>query len=105
MIYLMSETDEKPILSHFGKNVIIGILAFKLITTISDKLVFPLIDAYILDSRTFNEYNVYVDKDTKDVICIPKKKVESKLTEIGTGDFMKEIIIFAVLVSIIYYFF
>lgn len=82
--------------------VILGLLAFKVFSTLLDKVIIPLITIYLLDEDIFRKLNIFIDKDTKTLVLIDPIKNKNIKYEIFFGSLFKDIIIF-LMIFIIYY--
>lgn len=84
--------------------IIIGLLTFRLITVFLDKILFPLINIYLLDDDAFRRLNLFIGKKNKQRVFIePVEKNPNVKIEIGIGYFLKELIIFFSVFTIYYF--
>lgn len=83
--------------------VILGLLAFKVASTAIDKVIFPLVNIYLLDEDVFRKLNIFINKDEKKIVFIEPLKDKQAKYEIHFGNLLKELIVFFVIFTIYYF--
>ena len=100
----MKENYFELLKSSVNMQVLIGLLAFRLLSAFLDKVLFPIIDIY-LEDNLFRNLNIFINSKTKNIVLIsPIDKEKNAKIEVGFGYFLKELIIF-ITVFTLYYFF
>lgn len=84
--------------------VVLGLLAFRVVSTLIDKVLFPLINIYLLDEDIFRKMNIFINKDEKKIVLIDPVKDKQLKYEIHFGTLVKEIIVFLV-IFVLYFLF
>lgn len=82
--------------------VILGLLALKIVSTLIEKIIIPLIHIYILDEYLFRRLNLFINRDTKALTLIDPVKDKQNKYEIQLGYLLKDIIIFFTVFSLYY---
>lgn len=93
---------KKTLKDSINFQVVLGLIAFRVVSTLIDKVLYPLINIYFLDEDIFRKLNIFINKDKKSLVLIEPVKDKEVKYEIHFGTLLKEIIVFAV-VFILYY--
>lgn len=74
--------------------IVLGLLAFRVVSTLIDKVIFPLVNIYLLDEDIFRRLNIFINRDTKKIVLIDPVKENQFKYEIHFGTLLKELIVF-----------
>ena len=83
-------------------SVVLGLLAFNVITTFLQKVFFPLTNLYLLEDDFFRKLNLFINKRDKDLRLITPIEDKNVQIEIGFGYFLKELILFFLIFTLFY---
>lgn len=84
--------------------VVLGLLAFNVISTFLNKVFFPLTNLYLLEDDFFRRLNLFINKEDKELRLISPIENKDVQIEIGFGYFLKELIMFFIIFTIFYLF-
>ena len=82
--------------------VVLGLLAYRVVSTFIEKVLFPLINIYLLDEDIFRKLNIFINKDSKKIVLLEPVKDKQLKYEIHFGTLIKDVIVFAI-VFILYF--
>lgn len=83
--------------------IVLSLLALKVVSTLIDKVILPLINIYLLDEDVFRKLNIFINKDTKSLILIDPVKDKQDKYEIHFGSLFKDIIIFFLIFTLYFF--
>lgn len=82
--------------------VILGLLAFRVVSTLIEKVILPLVNIYLLDEDIFRKFNIFINKDTKKIVLIEPVKDKQLKYEIHLGGLFKDILVFLSVFTLYY---
>lgn len=77
--------------------VVLGLLAYRVVSTMIDKVIYPLLNIYLLDEDIFRKLNIFINKDSKKVVLLEPVREKQVKYEIHFGTLIKEIVAFAII--------
>ena len=88
--------------TNIGISVIAGIFTFRLISSILENLINPLINI-IIHEHTFYSYNMTIDQNDKVVLTDPVNNLSNTKYYFGFGVVIRELMIWIIAMFILYY--
>lgn len=85
------------LLKSINFQIILGLLAFRVVSTLIEKVLFPLINIYLLDEDIFRKMNIFINKDEKKIVLIDPVRDKQLKYEIHFGTLIKEVIVFLII--------